>query len=172
MKRILFPAIAGILIAGVSTGLALLPHRYHASLARIDYNAKTKSAEVSIQLFIHDLVPVIERQYKRKLELENSPDSDRMILDYLTQTFVLKSKNGETRTLKWVGKELDVERAFIYLEIPIEDGLEGASLQNSIFFETFVEQTNRVNIHSGPKTAALVFVPGNKAKTIALRAKQ
>lgn len=148
---------------------AFAAHRYHASLTRIDYNGETKSAEVTIQLFIHDLVPVIERQYKRKLELEDSAAADPLILDYLGRTFVLKNRAGEVGKLKWVGKELEVEKAFIHLEIPMPGGIEGASLQNTIFFETFVEQTNRVNIHSGPKTATLIYVPGNKPKTIAFR---
>ncbi len=149
---------------------AMAAHRYHASLTRIDFNAETQTAEITIQLFIHDLVPVIERQYKRKLEPEDSATADPLILDYLRSTFILKNKAGDAGEIKWVGKELEVEKAFIHLEIPMPGGIEGASLQNTIFFETFVEQTNRVNIHSGKKSATLTYLPGNKPKTITFRA--
>jgi len=144
-------------------------HRYHTSLTRMDYNAKEKLVEVSIQLFAHDLVPVLEKYAKKRIDLEKTPDVDKFIFDYLNQNFILKDKNGEAKKLVWVGKELNVDKAFVYIEIPAEESLEGFSLQNTVFFESFSEQTNLVTARSNKKKSDLLFKVGDKFKEIKMR---
>ena len=141
-------------------------HRYHTSLTRMDYNAKEKLVEVSIQLFTHDLVPVLEKYAKKRIDLDKTPDVDKFIFDYLNQNFILKDKNGEAKKLVWVGKELKVDKAFVYIEIPVEESLEGFSLQNTVFFESFPEQTNLVIARFDEKKADLLFKVGDKSKVI------
>jgi len=143
-------------------------HRYHTSLTRIDYNQKEKLAEISIRLFTHDLVPVLEKKTKKRIDLEKTHDIDTLIFDYLNQHFILKSKNGEAKKLVWVGKELDVDTAVVYVEIPLEENLEGFNLQNTIFFESFPEQTNLVTVRFGEKKSDLLFKVGDKFKEIKL----
>jgi hypothetical protein len=75
----------------------------------MDYNAKEKLAEISIQLFTHDLVPALERFTKKNVDLEKTPDLDKTILLYLDANFILKNKKGETKKLVWVGKEQRVD---------------------------------------------------------------
>ena len=141
-------------------------HRYHTSLTRMDYNAKEKLVEISIKLFTHDLAPVLEKQAKKPVDLEKTPDVDRLIFDYLNQNFILKNKNGESQKLVWVGKELDVDTVVVYVEIPLEKNFENFSLQNSIFFETFPEQTNLVTARFGETKSDLLFKVGDKFKVI------
>jgi hypothetical protein len=141
-------------------------HRYHTSLTRIDYNEKEKILEVSIQVFTHDLVPTLEQKARKRIDLEKSPDADRLIQDYLAENFVLKNKNGDAGKLNWVGKQLEVDSVWLYFEIPWNETLEGANLQNSLFFEMFAEQTNLVVARFAGKKADLVFKPGDKFKEI------
>ncbi|MGC2237884.1 MAG: DUF6702 family protein [Pyrinomonadaceae bacterium] len=141
-------------------------HRYHTSLTRMDYNEKEKLVEITIQLFTHDLVPVLEKRTKKSIELEKTPDIDKIILEYLSQNFILKNRKGEAQTLKWVGKELEVDTAYVYVEIPMPESPEGATLQNTIFFESFAEQTNLVTSRFDAKKSDLLFVAGDKFKEI------
>jgi hypothetical protein len=141
-------------------------HRYHTSLTRMDYNEKEKLVEITIQLFTHDLVPVLEKRTKKSIELEKTPDIDKIILEYLSQNFILKNKKGEAQSLNWVGKELEVDTAYVYVEILLPEGLEGAALQNTIFFESFAEQTNLVTSRFDGKKSDLLFVAGDKFKEI------
>ncbi|HSK73291.1 MAG TPA: DUF6702 family protein, partial [Pyrinomonadaceae bacterium] len=99
-------------------------HRFYTSLTRIDYNAGEKNIEITIQVFTHDLVEVLEKINKKPLELEKSGESDKLILSYLEEKFVLQDKNGQNRKLKWVGKEFKTDSTFIYVEIPSEEGIE------------------------------------------------
>ncbi len=141
-------------------------HRFHSSFTRMDYNAKDKLVEISIQLFTHDLVPVLERQAKKNIDLEKTPDIDKLLFDYLNLNFVLRDKKGDPRLLKWVGKEIKSDVVNIYIEIPSGESFNGWSLRNSIFFESFPIQVNYVVTRYGDKKIDLYFKVGDAAKNI------
>ena len=141
-------------------------HRYHTSLTRMDYNAKEKIIETSIQLFTHDLVPLLEQRTKKKIDLEKTSNIEKLILDYLSENFIIKDDKGETKKIKWVGKEINVDTAWIYLEISSDKSPEGFNLQNTLFFESFPEQTNLVIARFDEKKADLLFKVGDKIKEI------
>jgi hypothetical protein len=141
-------------------------HRYHTSLTQIDYNEKEKLAEITIQLFTHDLVPTLEREAKKKIDLEKTPDVDKLILEYLNKKFVLKGSDDQEKKLNWVGKELEVDVVFVFVETALPEGLSGIRLLNTIFFEDYPEQTNLVAVRSAGKKSDLLFVIGDKFKEI------
>jgi len=139
-------------------------HRFHTSLTRIDYNSEQKLFEISIKLFTHDLIPILEKKTGKRIDLEKTFDVDKFILEYLNENFVLTDKEGETKILKWVGKELDVDSVEIYLETSSTENLENYKLKNTIFFETFPVQTNLVVCRYDGKKADLLFKVGDKIK--------
>jgi hypothetical protein len=141
-------------------------HRFHTSLTRIDYNAEQKLFEVSIQLFTHDLAPLLEKETRSRIDLEKTNDVDKLILNYLNQNFILIDKKGEAKKFKWVGKELDADAVWIYLEATSNESAEGYTLQNTIFFESFPEQTNIVVCRFEEKKADMIFKTGDKVKEI------
>ncbi len=141
-------------------------HTYHTSLTRIDYNEKEKLAEISIQMFPHDLVPTLEKRAKKNIDLEKTSDIDIIILKYLNENFVLKDKEGGIKNLVWVGKEIQADTIFVYVEIPLENDFEGFNLQNTLFFESFPEQTNLVIARFNQKKADLLYKAGDKFKEI------
>ena len=145
---------------------AVKAHRYHTSLTRMDYNAKEKIIETSIQLFTHDLVPLLEAKSKKRVDLEKTPDVDKLIFNYLSENFILKDSKGEIKKIKWVGKEIKVDTAQVYLEISTDKSPDGFSLQNTIFFESFPEQTNLVIARFDEKKSDLLFKVGDKFKEI------
>lgn len=145
---------------------AAAAHTYHTSLTRIDYNEKEKMAEITIQLFTHDLIPALEQEAKKNIDLEKTPDADKLILNYLNKRFILKDAGNREKQLNWVGKELEVDMVFVYVETPLPDGLSGIRLQNALFFESFPEQTNLVTSRSNGKKVDLLFTVGDKFKEI------
>ncbi len=133
----------------------------------MDYNAKDKIIEITIQLFTHDLVPVLEIQAQQKsIDLEKTPEIDKILLSYLNENFILKDEKDSVRELKWVGKEIKSDQVFVYVEIPFESSFENLKLKNSIFFENFTEQTNLVIFHFNEEKADLLFKVGDKFKEI------
>jgi len=166
--------IAGLLLIFSWAGNALPStlHTYHTSLTRMNYNQKEKLVEVTIQLFTHDLVPMLEKRTKKQIDLEKTPDIDKSIVKYLDENFVLKDKNGEIKKLVWVGKEIKADTVFVYIEIPLLEDFGNYSLQNTLFFESFPEQTNLVIVRFGEKKADLLFKVGDKFKEIKESAKE
>lgn len=147
----------------------VLGHTYHTSLTRLDYNPKKGLLEITIRVFIHDLVPVLEKTNQRRIDLERSPDIDGMLERYVGQNFELKDRKNISQKLKWVGKELDVDVAFLYFEVATSESPEGYSLKNSIFFESFPEQTNLLVSRSDKKKCDLVFVSGDTFKELSFK---
>ena len=139
-------------------------HTYHTSLTRMDYNEKEKNIEISIQLFIHDVTPMLERRLKKRVDIEKTAEVDGELFKYLEETFVFQNKKGETQKLKWVGKEFENDVVYAYLEIPFAESPEGAKLQNTIFFESFPRQTNYVIARFGEKKSDLLYKSGDKFK--------
>lgn len=123
--------------------------------------------EITIQLFTHDLVPLLESQSGKRVELEKTVGVDRMIFDYLNENFVLTDAKGAVKTLKWIGKELETDSVRIYLETASTENLEGYKMKNTMFFESFPEQTNLVVCRYDGKKADLMFKVGDKVKEIA-----
>lgn len=139
-------------------------HNYHTSLTRIDYNKKAKSLEIEINLFNHDLEKVLEAKYKKPVDIEKSKDVDKILLEYLGETFVIKNADGLQKKLVWIGKEINVDLTTVFVEIPNIENYENLKLQNKIFFESFAEQINLVTLYLEDKKFDLLFKSGDTFK--------
>ena len=56
--------------------------------------------------------------------------------------------NGKSYEYKMIGKEIEDDLTFIYLEIKGIKTLKSVSISNQLFFETFAEQQHIVKIKS------------------------
>jgi hypothetical protein len=102
-------------------------HTFHTSLTRMDYNAQEKMLEISIQLFTHDLLPTLQKRTGKQVDLEKTPGVDELILAYLNQNLILRDKNGEAQKLTWIGKEIEVDTTYVYVQIPLTADFEESS---------------------------------------------
>lgn len=162
--------VCGALLAVWSLCFGIVPtataHRFHTSLTRIEYNAAEKIHEITIQLFTHDLLQILEKKIGKRVELEKNADADALIFDYLNENFSLTDSKGETKTLRWIGKESETDVVRIYLETGATENLENYKLKNTIFLGNFPEQTNLVVCRYDGKKADLMFKAGDKVKEI------
>lgn len=140
-------------------------HKFHTSLTVMNYNSDEKTVEITVQLFTDDLVRVLETKHGKRIDLEKT-ETDKLILDYLSENLILNDSNGNILKQIWIGKEIEVDKLFVYVEIPFEGSLEGNQMKNTIFFETFEEQTNLVICKFIQKKADLLFKVGDKFKAI------
>lgn len=175
-RRLKFAAVALFLLtfafapdAAVSAKTA---HRFHSSLTRIDYDSDAKNIKITIQLITHDVLEVLEKIAGKPVELENSKEVDVLIQNYLAEHFVMRDKNGKQLELKWVGKETDFDRTFVYLEIPSDQSIEGFDLSNTMFFETYPVQTNIIIARFNGEKADLLFKAKDGFKTIEAKNKE
>lgn len=146
---------------------ALNAHRFHSSLTRIDYDAENKNVEITIQLIAHDVAEVFERRHGKALDMEKSEEFDAALKKYLAEHFVVRTaSNAENLEMKWVGKEFDNDRLYVYMEIPSEKSPENFEIKNTIFFETYEKQTNIIVARFDGEKADLLFKKGDDFKKI------
>lgn len=109
---------------------------------------------------------MLERRLKKRVDIAKTAGVDSEIFKYLEENFVFQNKKGEAQKLKWVGKEFENDVIYAYIEIPFAESWEGVKLQNTIFFESFPQQTNLVIARFGEKKVNLLYKSGDKFKDL------
>ncbi len=139
-------------------------HNYHTSLTRIDFNKKEKSLEIEINLFNHDLESVLVKRNAKRINLEKSKETDKLLFEYLKENFIVVDSSGNVKNPVWIGKEILNDMTTVFIEIGSIENLDGLKLQNKIFFESVAEQVNLVTIHSDIEKFDLEFKKGDDFK--------
>lgn len=156
-------AFAWSVVACALLSHTALAHKFHESLAQIEYNAESGSAEMTFRLFADDLEKALSKRSGKTVRLDKTPDVEAQALAYVKDRFELKNGDGQIKPFMWVGLELKVDTVWVYVEAPMPEGLKGAQIRNRIFFELFDDQVNRVHItYDGGKTD-LVYKPGDQS---------
>ena len=141
-------------------------HVFHSTLTRIDFNEEARSAEIAIQMFTHDVEPTLEKIAKKRIDLSQTKEVEKLLFDYLGERFVIKNSQGVASKLKWIGFEREVDTIFVYVEAEMSGAPDKLTLQNSLFFEHFQEQLNLVVCKFKTKKADLAFKVGDLGKEI------
>lgn len=130
-------------------------HKFHVSYTTLEWNRETESLEIVLQLFPDDLEAAISQHQGKKVAL--SRQNEGVIFDYLQKYFEVRDGDGLQLTLTWVGMEMDVHRVWVYLELPLPNGLEGITLQQRVFFDLYDDQINSVHVKSDKQQHTLIF---------------
>jgi hypothetical protein len=97
------------MVAGSSNATSF--HPFYVSVTEMNYNAKSKSFEISCKMFAEDVEEVLKQNYKAAVDLESEKQqvqNNQMINDYLVKhlTFTFDSKPV---TFRYVGFEKEKE---------------------------------------------------------------
>jgi hypothetical protein len=155
-----------VLYAPTAARPAFAAHKYYTSLAQVEYNAESKTVEVSLRVFADDLELALTRRAGRRVSLDRTKDADHLALAYLRDTFEIKNRDGETKALRWVGMELRSDIAWLYVEAEMPEGLAGARLRDHVLFELFEKQVNTVSVRYPGAKADIVFARGDGERAV------
>lgn len=140
-------------------------HAFHTSLTEIQYNPKEKSLEISIRMFTDDLETALTKANNgQKVMIGGKNDnSDAILSKYVQQHFMIVTPQKQKKAMSILGKEMEGDATWVYVEIPNSPDFKGNIIYNSIMQELFDDQTNIVNFiqPSGKKT----YVFNAKIKT-------
>lgn len=137
-------------------------HKFHATIAQLEYNAKAQSVEAVIRFFTDDFETAISQHAKREIKF-NTPQAlkdkanNAAVYGYIRERFELKGKNGSAVKLTWVGMEMQAEMIWVYFEGKLPGGLSGAQLRNRVMNELFDDQVNIVNFKYDGKQTGTMF---------------
>ncbi len=121
------------------------------SITEINYNAESKSLEISIQFFTDDLEKAVEQNKDLRLLLGTEKEdsaADSLINQYIKQHFEIQ-KNEVPLVLEYIGKESERDYTYAYLELKDFDKDGTIWLNNTLLIELFDAQVNKVNFNNG-----------------------
>lgn len=142
----------GLLVLAWATLVSAHPN--HDAIAEADWNAETGSLEVALQVNAHELERAVSQAAGEALDLD-APASLAHLKRYVAGHFRCLKADGSEVAMVWVGAEIKVRSAWLYLEFPLGrdagDAITGCSLSSTVFFELFEDQKNTVAIRVLPE---------------------
>ncbi|MDX1909529.1 MAG: DUF6702 family protein [Bacteroidia bacterium] len=124
-------------------------HPFYLSVSEIYHNPTTHQFEISIRVFTEDLEKAIQAQGEGFLMLgteQEAPRADALLMAYVSRQVSLQVQ-GQPVTLRWVGKEIEPESSWLYLEsVPVQQ-VAACRIENRLFTELFEAQQNIVHTH-------------------------
>jgi hypothetical protein len=122
-------------------------HDFHTSLTEMRYNAKLKTFEISLRVFTDDLEKVLSAtNQNKKFLVENNDKNDPFVEAYIKKHFVVVNAKNQKPTINYIGKEKEGEATWVYLEMPVNESINGSKIQNNVLIDMFEDQTNILNI--------------------------
>ena len=151
MKALLFAA-----------ALALTPHDFYVSILTIRHKPETRTLDLTWRMTAHDIEHALSTRGELKLGSEKEhPKADSLLNRYFLEHLVLMMERTQLEW-KWVGKELDGETLYCYLQVEGVGTPNGLLVGNTLLQDVFAEQQNLVHLEGGQmSTRSHTFIRGS-----------
>lgn len=134
-------------------------HPIHLSITNVDFNEANHALEITHRFFVEDFEQRLEKEYGVELYLgtpSEHPEADQYIQQFLGQNFNIIVNKKEVERI-FIGKEIESEAIWVYIEVPKVKKLQQASVKNNILTDTFADQRNFINFkHPNGKKAVIL----------------
>ncbi len=123
-------------------------HPYHVGSVEINYNAKTKTFEISAKFYLDDLENALNAKYTKSLhfgEEKSKAGLNEAFQNYFAEYFKLKSNNKSLK-INYLGFEEDKESVNIYLESEVTEKPTKVETAISLLYSFYEDQMNIVHI--------------------------
>jgi len=128
-----------ILVVAGLLAVPALAHRYHVSIAEAEFNETSQRLEIALNISARDAQEA----------LPHHDDPGRPLSAYVSERWSFVSADGKGRDPVWIGHEIEGDHLWLYFEVPMPGGLDGARIENRMFFELDPRQVNTVNFRQG-----------------------
>lgn len=163
------PLIAAF-VASCALATAALAHPIHTSVAEADYNRTSQKLEVALRVFADDFESALGELAGKKISLEKTPraEFDALVRAYLIAHFTVKTRDGTLAAQRLIGRELKdaANELWLFFEIDLPAGAEGARLHHAVLRDRFSDQLNSVRVRDGQRQTTLVFLPKQGEQTV------
>ena len=122
-------------------------HQFFISTTDIQFRSEEKRAEITIQVFTHDINLLLENANYKTIDLgtkKENDDIDIFLVNYLSDNFVLQDYRW-----KYIGKKVGTEYTLFFLEIEDFSLSPKIAILNSLFMDLYNKQRNIVNFYNG-----------------------
>ena len=140
---------------GLATARAVSAHKFYASLAQVERTADGR-LEVALRFFPDDLEAALRKATGTRIVVEDTSAFGEVFEPWLNAVFALEA-GGRRTSFKYVGVEVTVKAAWVYVEAAWPDPLAASTMTNALLVDLFPEQVNTVNFVEGGQRASRVF---------------
>ena len=134
-------------------------HPYHVSIFDIDHDDESKTLQIAIRVFTDDLEDALEEEGYEKVKLgtvEEADSAGAWVQMYMSEHITIKA-NGEPITLNYIGREVEKELTWCYIESNKIDQLNLLEVESDLLMATFDDQTNLVHINANGVKRSMVL---------------
>lgn len=139
-------------------------HPFYVSICQIEYKQETNSLEIAVKIFADDLLVGLKHAGRSKLylgEKKENPNTDEYIFDFLKSQIKFKV-NNQTSNCLYVGKEVENDVVWVYLEIENIRFLDSVEVECKLLTDVLESQSNIIQINKKGNIKNLLL---NKNKT-------
>ena len=135
------------------------PHPFYISVCQIDHNPGNDALEVSFRIFTDDLELALEDMGTERLRLGTDRESEKadLYIGRYLERHVGIEINGRRVNAAFLGKEVDSDATWCYVEIEKTPVIRTMTLTNTLLFEAFEDQVNLVHVNVNGQKKSLVF---------------
>ncbi|MEL6671258.1 MAG: DUF6702 family protein [Bacteroidota bacterium] len=154
MKKVFWLALMAfstLLVTGSAT------HPFYVSVSEIQHNAQSGRLEISMRMFVEDLELALEDRGHKGLYLgleKESPEAESYVDQYIRRYLKIEL-NGEALEWTFLGKEMEGEAIWCYLESAEIDTPQKVKISNRLLFDTCEGQQNIVHLKTATRTKSL-----------------
>ncbi len=133
--------------------LIAFSHPYFISMTDINQNAKNKTVEVSVRIFIDDFEKTLRKNCSCKVDL--SAKGDKKVMSKLINAYILQhlqiQLDGKDKMLEYKGYQQEEESIWSYFEISNISSLQKIEVVNTLLHDYRQEQINMIQTHYNGK---------------------
>ncbi len=151
MKRIasfVIIILLGLFSLSFSTKEKEMLHPYHVGSVEFNYNASSKTFEITGRFFIDDFENAINNKYGKNLHFQDTKlksSMDEAIKKYASEYLKLKV-NGQFVNIHYIGFEEDSESVEIYLETAKVEQPKKIETAVSFLYNIYDDQANIIHV--------------------------
>lgn len=141
-------------------------HDFFVSILTVRHVPATRTLDLTWRMTAHDIEHALENVAPLKLASAiEHPKADSILNAYFHEHLQLTA-DGNVLAWTWVGKELDGETLYCYLQVANVDSLNVLTVTNTLLQDLFYEQQNLVHVErEGSTTQSHAFIIGAGAHT-------
>lgn len=143
-------------------------HKFYMSLTEIEHNPRTQSLECTMHLFTDDLELALEQFSGLDINLglkDEHPSTDSLLQAYINTYFTI-AVNGKSTKPTVIGKEVEIDKTYCYVEVVKQPKVASVSITNQILMEVYSDQKNIVHVRAHGKKRSLYLRKGKPDGTL------
>ncbi len=160
--------LAVLPMARLQAAVPIPPHEFHVAITEIVYNPATKALEITTKIFSDDIERSIKALGGGELRLGDGAEAgnaDRLLQDYLQNRLSIEV-DGRPARFTWVGKEVELDAVWCYVEITGVERFSTLVVTNRILTELFEDQANVVHVQAYGENKSLFLSKESLSGTV------